>query len=224
MGRSSKLSKYLASFTFVCAALMGGARSSLAHPVTYQGGFSFMSWNGPMMSDQWLSYSVTSRFAVAARYFGLRPISPGGAPNRDFFLPQVSFLLHRWNGLGYQANIYLTGAYGLERKDASSSPAALGAIEADIESRRYYASGKYQAIRMSDNGPLDYARARVGYAPYLAEFNELHTWLMLQAEYQPEYFRSVQVSPMLRFFYNNVLWEVGSSFTGNWMFNFMVHF
>lgn len=202
----------------IAAGTLLSTEAAKAHPVTYQGAFGAMSWNSSMMSDHWLSYTLTPRFAVAARYFGLR-----GAPNREFYFSQLNVLLKRWNEAESQANLYLSGAYGLENTAGASSGAALVVIEADWESRRYYISGKYQAIRLG-TGPLDYARARVGYAPYLAEFNELHTWLMMQAEYQPNIFGSVHVTPLLRFFYQNVLWEVGASTTGNWMFNFMVHF
>ena len=216
MKPKAQLWKSLAVFSAIGTLFIAGYAN--AHPVTYQGAFGVMSWNSSMMSDHWLSYTLTPRFAVAARYFGLR-----GGTNREFYFPQFNFLLKRWNEADSQANLYLSGAYGLESTAGTTSGAALAAIEADWETRRYYISGKYQAIRLG-TGPLDYARARVGYAPYLAEFNELHTWLMIQAEYQPNTLGSVQVTPLLIFFYQNVLWEVGASTTGNWMFNFMVHF
>ena len=96
-------------------------------------------------------------------------------------------------------------------------------METDWESRRYYVSGKYQVIRLSRNEPIDYARFRVGIAPYLADYKELQSWFMVQVERQPEYFQTIQVTPMVRCFYRNVLWELGASTTGNWMLNFMVH-
>lgn len=190
-----------------------------AHPVTYQGGTAYMSWNGPMMSDQWLSYSPTARFALTARAFTIRDMA-NPTIQRQFYFPQANFLLRRWNGDDYQGNVYLSGAWGLEKKDQGIVSAGLGAIEADWESRHYYVSGKYQLI----GGGLDYTRVRAGMAPYLAPYDGLHTWAILQVEHQPDYFHHTQITPLLRFFKNNILWEVGSTLSGQWMFNFMVHF
>jgi hypothetical protein len=48
--------------------------------------------------------------------------------------------------------------------------------------------------------------------------------VMLQGMYTPDVDRKVMLTPLLRFFYHNVLWEMGSSTRGEWMLNFMVHY
>lgn len=195
------------------------ATSVYAHPVTYQGSMAYMSWNGPMMSDQWLTYSPTARFALTARYLSLTDLREE-RDKREFYFPQANFLVKRWNGVGSQANIYLSGAWGIEKRKNTEFTAGLGAIEADWETRKHYLSAKYQVI----GGGLEYARVRAGFAPYVGGYSDLHTWVILQAEHLPEYLGSTQITPVLRFFKNNILWEVGASLNGQWAFNFMVHF
>jgi hypothetical protein len=67
-------------------------------------------------------------------------------------------------------------------------------------------------------------QARVGFSPKMADFKDLQTWVMLQGMYTPDVDRKVMLTPLLRFFYHNVLWEMGSSTRGEWMLNFMVHY
>ena len=40
--------------------------------------------------------------------------------------------------------------------------------------------------------------------------NELQAWLVLQGMYVEDQSKEVIVTPMLRFFYKNVLWEIGT--------------
>lgn len=187
-----------------------------AHPVTYEDGLALMSWNTSMMTDQWIGYSFSPRYSLTARYLALRD----GQEQQEYYLTQANWLVKRWNAVGSQANVYLSGAAGVRRDDDTAVGTALGAAEADWESRRYYTSAKYQLMAQG----LEYYRVRVGMAPYLGEFKDLHTWVMLQVENQPEFLGPVQVTPLLRFFKDNVLWEVGASLRGQMMFNFMVHY
>lgn len=216
MDRFKQLTRLAGVFGLLSA---GAISSAFAHPVSFAGSTSVMSWNSPMMSDQWVTYSATPRVAVTARYLAFR----NDAGKKEFYLPQVNFLLKRWNEMDSQANIYLMGSYGLEKKPNTSQAAALGAVEADWESRKYYTALKAQFLD-TKSGNIFYARARLGVAPYLGEFNELHTWFILQAERQKEFLDSIEITPTLRFFYRNVLWELGASLKGNLALNFMIHF
>lgn len=199
--------------------------SAWAHPVTYQDGWAIMTWNQPSMTDTWISYSATSSFAGTARYMQMRESE---SEKRELYLPQVNFLLKRWNMTGSQSNIYLFGGYGVEKLNGETSEGvALGAVEMDWESRKLYGSAEYQALRLSQNDPLDLIKVRGGFAPYLTEFENLHTWFMVQVDHRnrvdTSFAEDLTVTPLLRFIYQNVLWEVGSSLDGEWMLNFMVH-
>ncbi len=197
---------------FLCLVSFGAR----AHPVTFQGGWAFTSWNTPMMGDQSLGYSLTSRHAAVARHLVWR--GEGEIP-REFFLSQANWLAKRWNGDGVQANLYLGAAVGLERRERGKTGAGAGVFEADWETRKHYLAGKYQLMGEG----LEYARLRAGLTPYQGEYADLHTWVMVQLEHQPEHMGPIQITPLLRFFHGNVLWEAGASLQGQWLFTFMIH-
>ena len=59
---------------------------------------------------------------------------------------------------------------------------------------------------------------------YLAEYEDLNTWLLLRAEYSDGFAEEIELIPTLRFFYNNYFWEVGMDTNGRMRAMFMVHF
>lgn len=193
---------------------------SFAHPVSFKGGFSFMAFNQPDMYDWQLLYTFEPKLSVGVDF-----IRDTMEPQERYFLiPRLSWLVHRWNEFDSQANIYVYGGVGLARKGDRSEVAAEGAIEADYETRKVYFSGKATAIAARNFETLAIYQARAGFAPYVGEANELHSWLIAQVQYlpfAPE--QSVRFGPVLRMFYRNVLWELGVTTKGNWNFNFMVH-
>lgn len=192
---------------------------ALAHPVTFKGGYAITSWNSEMMGDQSLNYTLSPKIAIQARYLVFRDQNSKQA----FTFPQINYLVKRWNEKESQGNLYFSAGYGSERKNTQHSSSGAYSVEADWESRHIYTSGKFQYLS-SKNQDLAYARLRYGFAPYLIEFDGLSTWFILQLEHERTYMRDLEVTPLLRFFYKNVLWEVGSSINGSWMLNLMVHF
>lgn len=208
-------------FISLIVAFVGfNATTALAHPTSYKGGFSVMTWNQPFLNDTILTYTFARNAAVAARH--MRMEMPGG--EMQVHMGQLNFLAKRWNEKAYQANIYLFGGIGAQRFEGNTGFATMPGIEADIEDRRFYLSGKFQAL-LPKFGPNVYqSQFRAGVAAYPSEFEEISTWLIASVQYEPQLTRQVVVTPMARFFYKNVLWEVGSSIKGDWMLNFMFHF
>lgn len=193
-----------------------------AHPVAFAGSYSIMTWNSKEMSDWMLTHSFTSKTSLAARYLRLQ--TPEG--ERTFYMPQVNFLLKRWNELDSQANIYLSVGHGVEKIKSSYKNTSGAAIEADWESRKYYVSFREDVlISHKDSRKNIYqSKARAGFAPYLAEFDELNTWFILQADTSNKMDKDFKLTPFVRFFYHNVLTEFGVSSKGDAQFNLMVHF
>ena len=95
-------------------------------------------------------------------------------------------------------------------------------LQIDWESRRYYLDAELQAVRLSSQ-PYNFARFRAGFAPYLADFEQLHSWFILQLERNSTLPGITTVTPLIRLFYQNVLLEAGSSLEGEFNFNFMIH-
>jgi len=195
---------------------------SEAHPVAYAGSYSIMTWNSKEMSDWMFTHTFTPYYSLSARMTRVET-SEG---ERRFYIPHLNFLVQRWNELDSQANIYLSMGHGGERVNKLFKDASLLAIEADWESRKYYASLKEEALltykkRSSD---LYMTKVRVGFAPYLAEFNELNSWFILEATKINKGIDSYALTPYVRLFYKNVLTEFGHTQNGASQFNFMVHF
>src|SRR5690606_31155240 len=125
-------------------------------------------------------------------------------------------------GSDYQSNVYLHGGIGFEDQEFQKKQtrgAWLLGVEADWETRVLYTSLKFNQFN-----DFNMTQARVGFSPVIADFKSLQTWFMIQAMVIDDLNETVMITPMLRFFYHNVLWEVGSSTRGDWMLNLMVHY
>ncbi|MCO5144451.1 MAG: hypothetical protein M9962_15335, partial [Oligoflexia bacterium] len=71
---------------------------------------------------------------------------------------------------------------------------------------------------------LNRLSARLGAAPYEAEYDELASWFMIQADWLPKAEETTSITPLIRIFYRSFMMESGVSLKGNWMFNFMFHY
>jgi hypothetical protein len=192
------------------------------HPVSFKDSISLMSWNTPESSDHWLTYSWTHRFAHTLRYMEKRVTDDMPLKEQYYFL-QNNFLLKRWNAEASQANIYLGAAYGMASNKNHNRGVPLLYAEADWESRRYYIMGEGLVYQGPDKTYYDEYKLRVGFAPYLTDFDKLHSWLILQSDYMPESSRNVVITPLIRQYIHNLLWEIGYSSKGDFRLNFMVH-
>ena len=93
----------------------------------------------------------------------------------------------------------------------------------DWESRVHYTMFKAKKFIYNGESRHNFI-ARYGFAPFVAGMNELQSWLILQAMYVEDQSKEVIITPMLRFFYKNVLWEIGSSTRGQSYLTLMVHY
>ena len=191
------------------------------HPVAYKGAVSLMAFNQPDMQDWQVLYTVARNLSLGVDYIH----DTMSGTERFYLVPRISWLMKRWNGEDYQANIYVVGGAGGVRKDSAIELVGEGSVEADYETRKVYVSGKATVIGAKNTDTLAVYQFRTGFAPYAGEYEGLNAWLIGQVQYFPfSNEESVRVGPVLRLFYQNVLWEVGVSARGTWNFNFMVHF
>ena len=176
-----------------------------AHPVTFKGGSEIAVQTNPNMQKYNYTYSFSKDMALGYSYF---------KAHKEYNLLEANYLVKRFNELGSQSNIYTGLQSGLDIDNQFKMGAM---VEADWESRVYYISGKYNYLDQN------MTKFRLGYAPYLASYDGFHTWLMVEHIYMSqENFNDV--SPLVRLFYDQYLLEVGYSFKGNVLVNFMVHF
>jgi hypothetical protein len=191
----------------------------MAHPTSFQGATSLMSYNTEEENTVDLFYSVKNYLAVGVTY---------QREDKTYFtVPRVNYLLQRWNNEDSQGNIYLSAGYGQERSYDQALGVGFTALDVDWESRKYYTSAAYNRYIRGDKENIerpDYEimKLRAGVAPYLGEYNEINTWLILQTEKRND--TQWELTQFVRLFYRNVLIEVGAGFNGSYAFNFMVHF
>ena len=96
-------------------------------------------------------------------------------------------------------------------------------LSADWESRKIYTAGSVMSY-FYDNKELQKYSYRIGFAPYVAGMNTLQAWMILKFDYFQANKRNIDITPMMRFFYKNVLWEVGASTGGDYFLTLMTHY
>lgn len=214
------LVKGLVFFSLFLSTIIGSEAS--AHTVSYQDANALMISNSSDMSQWVFNHSFTSKFSAGANYIRME----GTDAKREYYMGQANFLLKRWNELKSQGNLYLSFGQGMMKKNDDTSNASMVAVEADWESRKYYVAFMHEAFlnHKSSKDHIYMTKLRGGFAPYLADFNELNTWVILELKNISKMSDDIIVTPIVRLFYNNVLMEFGISSKGSSEFNFMVHF
>jgi hypothetical protein len=184
-----------------------------ARPVSFQDGWMAMTTNDSMENSAMFSYSPTAWDAFGIRTDFMR--------NDETWLHTLTYnrLLKRWNNAGSQANIFLMTGAGIGDNHGDMSPAAFGGMEADWESRRYYLSYENRFITSSANDQYFDQKTRIGVAPYIGDYESIHTWFMLQVQNNPSADDKFIVTPLVRMFNTEFLTEVGYSSNKTLLFN-----
>lgn len=190
-----------------------------AKPLSYVGGTMVMQENDETGHTLNLDYTVTPKYAV-----GLYAKKERGGDEFTTVGPQVNTLIKRWNLPDGQGNIFnMTGA-GVSRFHGDNEFSAWTGILADYETRRIFGSYEARLMYAGDIEKSAWQRARVGFAPYLANYDDLNTWLMLQVDHHPAKDDTVVVTPLVRLFYHTTMIEAGYSSNDHAMFNWILQF
>ena len=187
-----------------------------AHPVIWKDGKALLYKNDNGLSETQMLYSVTQRWAL-----GLRQLNFDDS-DTTWTSIQSNALLKRWNQSGSQANLYGLAGLLIESESDESLKTTL-ALQADWESRRYYSYARVDYFPADESTLL--LVARLGFAPYIADFDGYHSWLMLQYSNHIEGgSNSSTVMPVVRVFKDNILLEYGSDFSTAHFVAAMFHF
>jgi hypothetical protein len=180
-----------------------------------------MTMNDGNRNTLQFDYSPTARYSVGYAFEHWR--------KDDFNLHAVTLniLAKRWNNPDSQGNFYILSGIGVtEDSDGDLSPAGYTGIQADWEDRRVFVSYENHVMAGdNDAGQTFFMQsARVGFAPYVGEYGDLHTWLMLEIQHDPEDDDNVTATPLVRLFKGDTLGEFGISTSGDVLFNIMKTF
>ena len=203
----------------ISAFFWSGTAPAQAKPLSYVGGTMVMQENDETGNTLSVDYTFDPHFALGL--YAKRDI--GG---KEFYTigPQLNTLIKRWNLPDGQGNIFsMTGA-GTARQGSNIQPAAWAALLADYETRRVFLSYEPRLMYAGNIEKSFWQRAHAGFAPYLANYDDLNTWLLLRVDHHPAKNDHFVVTPLVRFFYKTVWLEVGYSSNNHVMVNWTVQF
>lgn len=203
----------------VLAGVWLSVSPAYARPVSYPGGWTAITENDGDANSLFVHYSPTATTSFGYRLEYQR--------DQEFTLNavQMNNLLKRWNAKESQANLYLKTALGVACSDRGpldghTQPAGLVGLSADWEDRRFFTSYQNRYTEAGDIGDFFMQSFRIGVAPYVGDYGDLHTWLMLEVKHTPEGEHTFAVTPLLRFFKDVHLVEAGISHHGEILLNY----
>ncbi len=194
-----------------------------ARPISYPGGWTFMQMNDFNRHSIHVHFSPKINHSIGYRGEYWRK------KEWQFHGLQFNYLIKRLNTSKSQANFYFKNGAGvavggLKNKKSEIEPNLFSGVSIDWESRKYFTS--YEN-RINFNTSIDkffLQKVRLGFAPYLGGYGDLHSWIMAQIEHMPQAKNKIVFSPILRMFKGDFLTEIGVSNYEDIMFNFIKRF
>ncbi len=209
--------KHVLSLAVIALAVTLSAPAQ-ARPVSYPGGWTLMQMNDVDNNSLHVHYSPTAKYSVGARYEYHRE------PNAHITSIQMNNLIKRWNAPASQANLYLKSGVGVAYDSGDTEPVAFTGVATDWENRRFFTSYENRLFYAGDIHKFIKHQARIGVAPYIGEYGDTHTWLMLQADYDAGQDDTFSLTPLVRVFKGPNLIEAGYNLDKGLLFNYVHRF
>ncbi len=214
------MSRLSVAIAILCLVAVGRA---VARPVSYEGAWTVIQETDRQSTALWTHLTLNTKLSLGYRGEWDRrmdAVFQGG---------QATYLIKRWFGENYQANLYgMAGgglAYGVNGNTAGTRPAAFGGLLADWETRRWFLSYRLRGVAGTSVDSTFIQAARFGVAPYIGDMGELHTWLMVEIDNRADLPDPIGITPLVRFFKGTALLELGWSVTDDQpLANFMYRF
>lgn len=182
-----------------------------------------MFFNNGEVNSAHIHYSPTAKTSLGYKFEHWR--------DKDFNIHagQMNNLLKRWNEKDSQANIYLKSGLGLAdstggASDGETDLAGFTGIAADWENRRFFTSYENRYTHAEGIDDFYTQQARLGFAPYIGDYGDWHTWIMVQVDHMPENEDKLTTTPLVRFFKGVHLIEAGMNNHGEAMFNYIIRY
>lgn len=196
-------------------AVLALPQTAQARPITYPGGWSLMTMNDADMNTLHLFYSPAANYSVGLNHEYMR------GPEAHMDAAQFNYLIKRWNNPDSQANAYFNAGAGVAYGSGETDPAAYTGFSIDWEDRRWFTKYENRFLWADDTDKFAKHAARIGVTPYIGDYGDIHTWLMLQADYDAGEDDSFSVTPLIRLFKGTNLLEAGYNLDGGLLLNFM---
>jgi hypothetical protein len=193
-----------------------------AKPISYVDGIMVMQENDETGHTISVDYTITPNYAVG----WYDKWEENERDGKDFSVhgPEFNTLIQRWNLPDGQANIFNSTGVGIADGDGKTRDAAWTSFLADYETRRIFSSYEIRGMYADTINESVWQRARVGFAPYAAGYDDVASWLMVQVDDHPSKTDTYVVTPLVRLFYKGTLVEAGYSSNKHLMFNWEMQF
>ena len=174
-----------------------------ARPISYSGGSTIMSNSDNMRDTVYYHYSPTYKYSL-----GLEAVKDDYF-NTDYSYLRFTYLIDRKNTNYSQRNLYFQS--GLNSKGFNNN---FYGIHGDWETRRWFIGFGYKKI---SHDSIDYEDKFIqfGLAPYLGEYGDFHTWIMVKSK-KNSLTENWSTFPVLKFFKGNFLIEFGYNDETEW--------
>mgnify|MGYP001416850185 FL=1 len=174
-----------------------------ARPISYSGGSTIMSNSDNMRDTVYYHYSPTYKYSL-----GLEAVKDDYF-NTDYSYLRFTYLIDRKNTNYSQRNLYFQS--GLNSKGFKNN---FYGIHGDWETRRWFIGFGYKKI---SHDSIDYEDKFIqfGLAPYLGEYGDFHTWIMVKSK-KNSLSENWSTFPVLKFFKGNFLIEFGYNDETEW--------
>lgn len=191
-----------------------------ARPISYPGGWTVIQSTAWDKTQMYLHYSPTARASLGIVTERLHEA------DAHALKAQYNYLIKRHNTYTSQFNLYAKAQAGVGfTQDKEYATGAL-VLAGDWESRNILVA--YTALLDDIRGIRTAAfkhSFRVGMAPSPGGYSELSTWFILQADHYPAAAKKEHqfvLTPLLRFFKNVYLMELGINTNRAFVFNFII--
>lgn len=159
-------------------------------------------------------YTFTPGIAAGPAWYRIA----GDRPSLNAATVNMNFLAWRKNAEEWQANVYAGAGFGAVLSRGGERALGIGLLQADWENRRWHLM--YQGQALANDRLFHLANTvHAGWAPWVAEYDEIAPWIYLRAFYVTGRGESrVDLAPVLVLMYKNWLVELGVDLDANPMF------
>ena len=179
----------LAAIICLCGAVS-------ARPVSYAGGYTVMGRSDSLKDSLYTHYSPSHRYSVGLEFVDDKVL------DTNYFYLRYTRLLVRKNSAVYQGNVYFQSGLSDDGPDNY-----FYGVHGDWETRKLFAGFGYKRTE-TDTVDYDEKYIHAGFAPYVGDYGDLHTWLMFRLK-QDSINDEWQVLPVVKFFKHDALVEIG---------------
>ena len=182
-----------------------------ARPISYSGGSTAMLITDNMKDSVYYHYSPTYKYSV-----GIETVKDL-IFDQEYSYLRFTYLMNRKNTRHSQRNLYFQSGISSKGRDN-----VFYGIHGDWETRRVFTGFGFKEVENTTQDYQDYF-LQAGIAPYIGEYGDLHTWLMLKSK-KNTLTNVWQTYPVLKFFKGDFLIEFGYDSKANWDVHMMYRF